>query len=608
MKVFLRLALVIAAGILIFVIVLIGWFYTGIGLPNLSSLNAVKAEQNSEVFTADGSLLFELKGGQNREIIALDQMPDALKKAIIAIEDAGFYHNNGIDWKAVARALWANILKGSVAEGGSTIAQQYVKNAYVGPKRTIWRKIEEAHLALELEQKYTKDKILELYLNDIPFGKGCYGIFTAAHQYFGKAPQELTLAECAMLAGIVQAPSYYNPYSRPEEVLQRRMVVLDRMQKLGMITQAEMDSANKEPLNLAPASTVNAARRAPYFCDYIAEYVKNKYGEQEALGGGLRIHTTLDIKLQGMAERTIVENTNPNRGPDAALVCIDPRTGDIRAMVGGKNYAASQFNVAADGHRQPGSAFKTFVLSRAMADGMSPDLTYDSSSPRIIPLGDGTNWTVTNYEGHGSGPMSITEATIHSVNCVYAQLIMDVGPTRVANLAKAMGIQTPIQANPAIALGGLRIGVSPLEMASAYDTLANGGVHAVPRAISKVTDPNGNVIDDTKPGLNMVLDPNVASKVTSILEQVVSQGTGTGASIGRPQAGKTGTTEDYTDAWFVGYTPDLVTAVWVGYPQGRVSMGGMTGGSLPAFIWRDFMEQALGGVPATTFPGIDTQR
>jgi len=605
MKVSLRISLVIILGVVLAVGGMVAWFYTGVGLPKLSSLNAYKAEQNSKVFAADGSLLCELKGDQDREIIALDQMPDAIKKAVVAIEDEDFYHHKGVDWKAVARALWANIAKGSVVEGGSTITQQYVKNAYVGPKRNLWRKIEEAHLAFELEQKYSKDKILELYLNDIPFGQGCYGLFTAAHRYFGKAPQALTLAECAMLAGIAQAPSYYDPYTKPQEVLQRRKLVLEQMHKLGMITMAELDGADKEPLTLAAPSTYHAARRAPYFCDYMRQYAIKKFGEQAALRGGLRIYTTLDVALQGMAERTIVNMTDPSEGPDAALVCIDPRTGYIKAMVGGKSYALSQFNVAADGHRQAGSSFKTFVLSRALADSVSPDQTYDSSSPRTINIPGGGVWKVNNYEGHGSGSMTIRDATIHSVNCVYAQMIMDVGPSRVAELAHAMGIQTTIDPDPAIALGGLRIGVTPLEMASAYGTLANNGVHAIARSAAKVTDADGNVIDEGKPETSQVLDPKVVAKINGILAQVVSSGTGRGASIGRPQAGKTGTTEDYADAWFVGYTPDLVTAVWVGYPQGRISMHGMTGGSLPASIWSNFMEKALDNVPATPFPNGD---
>jgi penicillin-binding protein 1A len=605
MKVFLRLSLVVVTGIVIALGGMIGWFYSGVGLPKLASLNEYKAAQNSKVFASDGSLLCELRGDQDREIIALDQMPPAMRNAAIAIEDVDFYRHKGINWKGVARALWANVVKGSVVQGGSTITQQYVKNAYVGAKRSLWRKIEEAHLAYELEQKYSKDKILEMYLNDSYFGQGSYGLFTAARKYFGKPPQDLSLAECAMLAGILQSPSYYDPYKKPEEVLQRRKIVLEQMQRYGMIKRVEMEAANREPLNLAPPNKVYVVRRAPYFCDYITEYMKQKFGDQKAFRGGLRIYTTIDMKLQAMAEQAVAEHLNPNSGPSAALVCIDPRTGYIKAMVGGKNYAASQFNAAADGHRQAGSAFKTFVLCRAMADSVSPEQTYDASSPRVIVMADQTKWTVNNYEGKGGGSITIREATIRSVNCVYAQLIMDVGPQRVADMARSMGIQTQIDANPAIALGGLRTGVTPLEMASAYGTLADNGVHAVPRSASKVTDADGNVIDDGKPETTQILDPKVTAQVVDILSAVVSSGTARGASIGRPQAGKTGTAEDNADAWFVGFTPDLVTAVWVGYPQGRITMGGMTGGSTPATIWADFMSQALDGVPPTPFPNTE---
>lgn len=605
MKVFLRLVLVVAVGTVIAVGGMVAWFYSGIGLPKLASLNEYKAAQNSKVFASDGALLCELKGDQDREIIALDQMPDAIRKAVIAIEDSDFYHHKGINWKGVARALYANVIKGSVVQGGSTITQQYIKNAYVGTERTLWRKIQEAHLAFELEQKYSKNKILELYLNDIYFGQGSYGIFTAARNFFGKAPAEMTLAECAMLAGLIRSPSYYDPYTKPQQVLQRRKLVLERMHKKGMIRRAEMDIANREPIALAPQDRVYTVRRAPYFCDYITEFMKRKFGDQQAFRGGLRIFTTMDMSLQDLAEKTIARYTDPNRGPSAALVCIDPRTGYIKAMVGGKNYPVSQFNVAADGHRQAGSAFKTFVLCRAMADGMSPEEVYDGSSPRTITLQDGSKWTVNNYEGHGRGATTVRQATVSSVNCVYAQMIMDVGPSRVAEMARAMGIQTSIESNPAIALGGLRIGVTPLEMASAYGTLANNGVHAVPRSASKITDANGNVLDDGKPETSTVIDGRTAARINNILAGVVSGGTGKGANIGRPQAGKTGTTEDSADAWFVGYTPDLVTAVWVGFPQARVPMGGMTGGALPATIWASFMSQALKGIPPTPFATED---
>ena len=601
MKVSLRIVLVIILGIFVAAGGVTVWFYSGIGLAKLSSLTEYKSAQNSKVFAADGTQLCELHGDEDREIIALEKMPDALKKAVIAIEDSDFYRHKGINVKAVIRALWANVIKGTVVQGGSTITQQYVKGAYVGPKRTLWRKIQEAHLAYQLERKYSKNKILELYLNDIYFGRGCYGIFTAARKYFGKAPADLTLAECATLAAIIRSPSYFDPYIRPQEVLERRKLVLERMRKQGYIATGEMEAADKEPLNLAPANKVYVVRSAPYFCDYITELVREKYGDQQAFRGGLRIYTTIDLRLQAIAENTVEKMMDPNKGPDAALACIDPRTGYIKAMVGGKNYAVSQFNVAADGHRQAGSAFKVFVLARALADSVSPSQSYDASSPRIINLPDGGKWKVNNYDGRGSGETSIRNATIHSINVVFAQLIMDVGPARVAEMAKQMGIQTPVESNPAIALGGLHIGVTPLEMASAFGTLANGGSHAVARSISKVTDSDGNIIDEGEPETHTILDSKVAAKANEILSEVVSSGTGTGANVGRPQAGKTGTTEDHADAWFVGYTPDLVAAVWVGYPEGRISMGGMTGGSLPASIWHNFMSAALAGTPPTSF-------
>lgn len=601
MKILARLTLVVFLSIALLLGGVIFWFYSGIGLPKLSSLTGYKTAQNSKVFASDGTLLTELHGDENREVIALEKIPDHLQEAVIAIEDSEFFKHRGISWKAVTRALWANVVKGTVVQGGSTITQQYVKNAYVGPKRTLWRKIQEANLAYQLEKKYSKNKILELYLNDIYFGEGCYGIYTASRKYFGKAPDQLTLAECAMLAGMVRSPSYYDPYKIPQSVQERRNLVLRKMEQQGFITNDEAEAAMNEPISLAPPNVVYVQKQAPYFCDYITDLVRRTYGDQAAFRGGLRIYTTIDLNLQHMAENVLAKMLKPNNGPDAAIACIDPRTGYLKAIVGGKNYALSQFNVAAQGHRQAGSAFKVFVLSRAMADGVSPERTYDSSSPRKINLPEGGVWVVKNYDGHGSGSMTVRSATIHSVNVVFAQLIMDVGPSRVKALARQMGITTDFQDNPAIALGGLSTGVTPLEMASAFGTLANNGIHAVPRSIYKVTDAEGNVITENKPETHGVLDPMVAARVNDLLQDVVSSGTATGARIGRPQAGKTGTTEDHADAWFVGYTPDLVTAVWVGYPQGSISMGGMVGGGLPADIWREYMRQALKNTPPTEF-------
>lgn len=577
------------------------WFYTGFGLPEVSSLEKYRAPENSKILAADGSLLTEVHGEQNREAITLEEIPAALQKAVIATEDDKFYEHEGVDWEAILRALWANIVHGSVVQGGSTITQQYVKNAYVGTEKTVWRKVQEAYLAYQLEKKYSKKKILEFYLNDVYFGQGCYGIYTAARRYFGKLPQQLTLSECALLTGLIRSPSYYDPYKRPAEAVGRRNLVLSVMYNKGYINSLEMAAARSEPLNLVPPGTNFVPRRAPYFCDYVISSLCKKYGDKTVFQGGLRIYTTLDPNLQETAEEVIANEMNPNKGPDAALCCIDPKTGFVKAMVGGKNYLANQFNVAASGRRQPGSAFKVFVLTRAIADGISPEEKYDSSSPKTIILPDGQKWKVHNYSSSGGGKMSIREATVHSVNVVFAQLIMDVEASRVAEMAKVMGITSTVESNPAIALGGLEKGVTPLEMASAYGTLANGGVHTVPRSVYKVTDSRGEVLDEYKPETNRVLDRMVAAKVNEILQEVVSRGTGTAAKIGRPQAGKTGTTQDHADAWFVGYTPDLVASVWVGYPQGRISLGKMSGGSLPATIWREFMAKALENTPPTPF-------
>ena len=602
MKIFLRMVFVAVTALLLCVGLFIAWFYSGFWLPKLSSLSEYKPAQVSKIFASNGTLLSELKGDENREIVALPKMPKAIRDAVVAIEDADFYKHSGINWKSVIRALWENLVNRAVVQGGSTITQQYVKGAYVGPKRTLWRKVQEASLAYQLSKKYSKEKILEMYLNDIYFGQGCYGLMTAASKYFGKPTEGLTVAECAALAAIIRSPSYYDPYVRPQAVIERRNLAIRKMEEQGYIKHQDAVNAMNEQMVLQPKNKVYQPPPAPYFCDYIKSRIKQQYGDQLAFRGGLRIYTTIDLKLQYYAEKTFGNLMDPDTGPSAALACIDPRTGYVKALVGGKNYFQSQYDVAAEGHRQAGSSFKVFVLTTAMKDGMSGSETYDSASPRIINLPDGGKWTVHNYDGKGSGSMTVKNATIHSVNVVFAQMIMDLGPTRVADMAKQMGIMSPVEANPAIALGGLQTGVNPLEMASAFGTLANNGMHAVPRSVFKITDAEGNVIADNKPETNQVLDPEVVARVNEVLQQVVSSGTGRGANIGRPQAGKTGTTEDHADAWFVGYTPDLVTAVWVGYPQGRISMGGMVGGDLPATIWAHFMSQALKDTPPTPFP------
>jgi penicillin-binding protein 1A len=458
-----------------------------------------------------------------------------------------------------------------------------------------------------LEKKYSKKKILELYLNTVYFGQGCYGVETAARTFFGKSAKDLTLAESALLAGLPGAPNYFSPYINPKLALQRRNTVLEKMVSQKYISRKEAEQAKKEPITVLPIKTEEEII-APYFVEHVKLSLINKYGANMVYRGGLRIYTTLDLRMQQVAEEAVYSTMTEPDHPSAALAAIEPKTGYIKALVGGKDFKNNQFNLATQAKRSPGSAFKTFTLVTAIENGISPNKTYDSSAPRNIKVPDGI-WRVENYEGRQfSGPMSTKEAMVWSVNAVYAQLIMDVGAQKVADIAHRIGILTPVPPYPAITLGGLDEGVSPLEMASAYGTLANDGVYARSTAILKVTDAQGNIIEQSKSAGKQVIGKNTARIVNSILKEVINRGTGRRAFLGRPAAGKTGSAEYMQDAWFVGYTPDLSAAVWMGYPSGSIQMGtvhgyGPYGGGIPAIIWRKFMSKALEGVPWSNFIG-----
>ena len=596
------------------------WFYTGVGLPHLEDLEKHRMDQTSKIIAADGMVITELHGEQNREKVTLDQICPDLQNAVIAIEDERFYRHGGVDWEAIIRAFWTNVVQGRVVQGASTITQQYVKNNLTGKERTYWRKVEEASLADQIERRYSKDKILEMYLNDIYFGQGCYGVKKTSQTFFGKEPSELSLEEAALMAAIIRIPNYYSPYINPGAATERRNVVLDKMAELGYITQSQAEEAKGKPVKVNEIPKEAPSQMAPYFVEYVKKYLYNVFASDQELRakfgdlppddiifrGGLRVYTTIDPTLQTYAEEAVKTTLNEPGDPSAALCAIDPRTGEIKAMVGGKDYSELQYNIAAQGGRQPGSAFKVFVLTTAISNGISPYKYYDSS-PTTLDFPDGTKWKVHNAEGSSYGEIDVYTATVRSVNVVFARLIRDVGPQRVAQMAQAMGITTPIDPYPSIALGALTNGVNPLEMASACGTLANNGVYVQPICVTKVTDADGNVIFENNPKGKRVVREDVASVVNSILEDVVSHGTGRAARIGRPQAGKTGTTDNYADAWFVGYTPDLSAAVWVGYSQGLVPMRdvhGITvyGGTFPAEIWAQFMEKALATVPPIDFP------
>jgi penicillin-binding protein 1A len=562
----------------------------------------------TRIVDRNGKTIADLFADQNRQLVALADIPRTLREAVIATEDQRYYEHPGVDLLGLARAVIVDIRAGAQVQGGSTITQQYVKQAFVGDEVSIKRKISEALLAYKLEQKYSKDEILAMYLNTIYFGHGSYGVQTAAKAYFGKPVQQLTLAESAVLAGVIKSPGRYSPYLAPGAAMERRDTVLGQMRDQGYIDEAAYAAAVATPIKTAGLR--RAATKAPYFVEYLKEQLVKLYGEDMVYRGGLRVTTTLDLGMQTAAESAVAKNLNRKTDPSAALVAIDPKTGQILAMVGGRDFATQQYNVAVQGHRQSGSAFKPFVLVTALAAGVSPEQTFKADSTKLKIPG-GQIWSVAGEPGY-KGMTRLRVATWHSLNPVFAQLVLQVGPDNVVTTAHDMGIVTKITPVPAVALGGMAEGVTPLEMASAYGTLAAGGMHAEPFAILNVTDKDGKELFAGKTSKKRGIDAAVAYLTTDILKGVIQHGTGVAAGIGRPAAGKTGTTQNNADAWFCGYTPDLAASVWVGYAASQRPMTSVhgirvIGGSFPARIWAAFMKAALKGKPSAQFvrpPGL----
>jgi len=569
-----------------------------------------KSAQRSFILADDGTILARLYL-ENREDIPLDQIPEYVQEAFIAIEDERFYEHKGVDYYGITRAAVTNVKNQKIVEGGSTITQQYVKNSVGERDRTFTRKIKEAVMALRLEQQHSKKEILEAYLNTIYFGHGAYGVEAAAEKFFGKKASELTVAEGALLAGVTKAPFDFSPYRNPDKAFRRQVIVIDQMARLGYITKEEAEQAKNTHPNLKPLEEEQII--APYFVEHVKQDLIKKYGVEKVFKGGLRIHTTLNIRAQRFAEEAVARQLDRENDPQAALVSINPKNGHIIAMVGGRDFQNVKYNLATQGKRQPGSAFKMFVLVTALMQGVSPDDTFNSSSPQSIKISDNRYdkpWIVRNCEGGGHGMMKLRDATVKSVNAVYANVTMKVGAENIVKTAHAMGIKTKIDPYPSIGIGGLTIGVSPLEMASAYGTLANQGVHVEPMAVTKITDAGGHVIEEFQPVSNQAIDRNIANQATDILQGVIQRGTATRANIGRPAAGKTGTNQLYRDAWFVGYTPNLVTAVWMGHPEAQISMYSVHGsrgfgGIIPATIWNHYMKNTLRGTPIEYFAKPD---
>ena len=566
--------------------------------PALSELKPNDKAESSVIYAADGSRLGYVQSDEIRTPIPWSDMPRDLREATVAIEDENFYEHSGVDYGAIVRAGIKNLESGRNLQGGSTITQQLVRALYIkDPERNIARKIREAKLASELEEERSKQWILENYLNDVPYGtvggRTAIGVEAAAETFFDKHARDLTLPEAATLAGLPQAPSQYNPFHNPQAALARRNEVLRQMADNGYIAASERDAAIAAPLDVEQG-TRYTRRREPYFFDYVQEKLIERYGVGVYRRGGLEVHTTINPKMQDVAREAINAYYADPAGPGSAIVSIDPTNGEIKAMASSGTYQDRTFNLAAQGHRQPGSAFKTMVLTTAVRKGVDPDATSYTSKPLSINDPKYGPWQVKTFGNTYSGTISLTRATLSSDNSVYAQLILDIGPESVCETAKLLGITTKLDCYPAEGLGGLRLGVTPLEMASAYATLAAGGVRHRPTAIAKVVFPDGKSENLAKSDGKRVLTDGQAYEVTRILEMNIQSGTGTAAGYGCPAAGKTGTTDEGKDAWFVGYTPKLSTAVWVGYPDAGIAMPGAQGGTYAAPVWHAFMVPAHG--------------
>jgi len=575
-------------------------------LPDMDELTPRKQPLTTEIYASDGSLLTYLHAEEDRKIVPLSEISKYMIDATIAREDERFYEHPGFDIEAIMRAFAMNLIGGKIVEGGSTITQQYIRCSYISPEVTYWRKIKEAYLAYQLEQRYSKNEILELYLNTIYYGEGSYGVEAAAKNYFGKSAKNLNLNEAAFLAGVTRNPTGYSPYTKYREALERRNNVLHKMYELGYITKTQYEQTKKKPL-IVISQKLRETDFALFFTDFVKQILIEDYGVNKVFNEGLKVYTTIDPELQELAEEAIKEHLYEEDDPTAALVAVDPITGFIKAMVGGEDFKKSQFNIAVQKNRQTGSTFKVFVLAAAMEQGVSPYVAYYPNGPILLENPGAADWEVENYgkAEFEEKKITILDGIVRSVNVVYAQLIMDVGPDAVARTAMGMGITTELEAYPSIALGGQ--GVSPLDMAAAFATLANNGVYIEPVSITKIEDSDGNIIYEHEPqeGVRVLKEAN-AYRMTKILEQVIQRGTGVRANIGRPTAGKTGTTQKHWDAWFVGYTPDMSCAVWIGHPEENIRMERLRGllvqgGTYPAMIWKSFMQEALEDVPVKDF-------
>jgi penicillin-binding protein 1A len=579
-------------------------------VPELDDYPSAELAQTSVVYDAEGNVVDELYGVQNRYVVSLEDIDPSLREAVVAIEDHRFYQHRGLDFEAIGRAAMENVKNLSIQEGGSTITQQLIKNTYIAQeKRSIpsfQRKFTEASLAWQYEKEHSKEGILEQYLNTVYFGANAYGAEAAARTYFNKNAKDLTLAESAMLAGIINLPGAYDPFNDPESAVARRNIVLNRMLQSGYIDQASHDEAVNSDLELS-RGRVEHRNDNEYFLDAVRNELAREYGDEMVYEGGLKIYTTLDPGLQEHASQTVEEILSDPNDPSAALVSVEPSTGAVRAMVGGSDFEQVKFNLATQGHRQPGSTFKPFVLTEAIEQDISPETRY-VSQPLSIPMPADSQepyYNVVNYEDVYRGPITLEEATKQSDNAVYIQLAQDLGIENVVDMARRLGIESEIDAYLPTAIGGVRQGVTPLEMASAYATFANQGIRMEPYLVEEVVrEENGEeaVLSEHKLEGEQVISRDVAAAVNEVMSDV-GEFYGTEGELGRPVAGKTGTSEQFSDAWFAGYVPQLATSVWVGYPGERIPMLNIRGyekidgGTFPMDVWSLYMQRAMQEYP-----------
>jgi penicillin-binding protein 1A len=569
--------------------------------PSLASLQSRTIAENTVLYDSRGVVIAQLHGDTNRVVVSSSRIPQALKDATVAIEDRRFYVHHGVDFVGVARALVADVLARHIVQGGSTITEQYVKNAYLGSEGGLLRKVHEAVLAWQLEDRWSKDRILTAYLNTVYYGAGAYGVQAAAQTYFHRNVWQLSLSQCALLAGLPRDPTGYSPIYDPADALARRDLVLTAMREQGYVGAPQVAAARAVQLHVFATPPPSQKGPAAYFVQYVTEQLIRRFGVAQALQGGLRVYTSLDMRMQNDASKAL-KSTLP-KGPAGALVSIDPANGFIRAMVASTDYRKTQFNLTWQAHRQLGSAMKPFALVAAVEAGADPATTYYDSMPLHLDLGPGAVppfWNVSTFSNTYAGPINLVQATWQSDNTVYAQLALDLGPGKIVTVAHRMGISSPLRPYPSIVLGSEV--VNPLEVADAYATFAAEGVRHAPQAIEKVVLPGGAVQRTATPG-HRAIPAGVAYVVDKILEGNTRYGTAAAmpSYYAGVAAGKTGTTTNSADAWFCGFDPKLATAVWMGYPQAEVPMPGVQGATYCVPIWGRYYEMVFGSQAVADF-------